>query len=694
MHWTTRERHSAHAEVELLHALLALAQQLQSNLDLDEVVRVIATAATETFGYDEAGVLVREKGDVLRTHAFVGGPSPDSESVRTGVPVESFEQLVAGRPRFGPGMLVKGDDPAWQRSGLQFLASHGDKARRDGWSEGDTLFVPFVDNVGELTGVLRLGVPHDQAPLKPEMLSLLDIFATHAAAALANAFEHRQLRKVTDELGVQLRIRRDVSDMTNLLFSELDLQILFEKSARALAKLVPFDAYGIGLPDDDPDSGGALEAVFTAPDPVDEGFFGVLIGEDALAKTVLRTGETSVAGFGEPEGPVFEGAGAEVGEIVAAPFKAGGRTSGLIAVGRRRSRVFSERERDLVQLFVNIVAIAVHNARMYREVEHLAISDGLTGVHNYRHFREALASEVSRADRYEETFCLLMMDLDHFKAVNDTVGHQQGDEVLKAVTDALRQCSRESDYIARYGGEEFVMILPRTPLREARVVAERIRSKVREIDAGSPALRVSMSIGVAAYPDHSPDMDAVLRSADAALLRAKSSGRNRVYLHGEVDDGVGIIDERWASLARRFSAAARLTEAESAGLVGALAATALVSRPPGPAGTAGGDVRAFPRAPWLAGSQDPGSLAAVALLYSTERWDGTGYPEGLTGEEIPRVARAYAICRDYLQVERQEPQTALRTLRARAGAELDPRLLQRLAQALDEPDMIAQAGYR
>jgi diguanylate cyclase (GGDEF)-like protein len=689
MHWKTKENHSTNAELELPHALLALAQQLQSSLDLDEVVRVIATAASDTFGYAETSVLVREKGDVLRMRAIVGDLS---SLVHAPIPLTSFEELVTGKHRVGPGILVEGNDSAWTRTGLEVLAARSSKGR---WSrdDGDTLFIPFIDNAGELTGVLRLGAPRDET-LKPQTLTPLEIFAAHAAAALANAREHQQLREVSDELAMQLRIRRDVSEMTNMLLSDLDPQAVFEKSARALAKLVPFDAFGIGLPNDDPGAEGAFEAVFTAPDPANEGFLGVLVGEDGLAQSVLDTGQTRVAGFGEPEGPRFDGACEEVGEIILAPLKVGGKSSGVIAVGRRRSRVFTERERELVQLFVNIATIAVHNARMYQEVEHLAISDGLTGVHNYRHFREALASEVSRADRYSETFCLLMMDLDHFKAVNDTVGHQQGDEVLKAVTNVLRQCSRESDYLARYGGEEFVMILPRTPLREARIVAERIRRKVREIDPGSPALKVSMSIGVAAYPDDSPDMDAVLRSADAALLRAKSSGRNRVYLHGEVDDGIGIIDERWASLARRFSATARLSEAESAGLVGALAATALISRPTGAAGIAGADARALPRAPWLAADSDPGSLASVALLYSTERWDGTGYPEGLTGDEIPKVARAYSVCRDYLQVERQEPGAALRTLRARAGTELDPRLVHRLSQALAEPDGLARAGTR
>ena len=135
---------------------------------------------------------------------------------------------------------------------------------------------------------------------------------------------------------------------------------------------------------------------------------------------------------------------------------------------------------------------------------------------------------MRRAERYGETFCLLMMDLDHFKAVNDTIGHQKGDEVLRAVSDVLRACSRESDYLARYGGDEFAIILPRTLLDEARTLAERIRAAVA--DSGHDTLRVTISIGVAAFPESAVDSDGVLGAADAALLLAKSHGRDRVCL--------------------------------------------------------------------------------------------------------------------------------------------------------------------
>ncbi len=223
-------------------------------------------------------------------------------------------------------------------------------------------------------------------------------------------------------------------------------------------------------------------------------------------------------------------------------------------------------------LFANLAAIAIQNARTYEAMQRQAISDGLTGIHNYRHFQESLKAEVSRAVRYDESFCLLMMDLDHFKTVNDTVGHQKGDDVLRAVANVLRNCSRDSDYLARYGGEEFVMILPRTALDEATTMAERIRTSVARLDAGHPELRVTMSIGISAFPDSAKDSDGVLGAADAALLRAKNGGRNRVCLFSDAAaTAAAEFEGDLAALGRRFAAFIGLSEAETAGLVTALA---------------------------------------------------------------------------------------------------------------------------
>ena len=184
-----------------------------------------------------------------------------------------------------------------------------------------------------------------------------------------------------------------------------------------------------------------------------------------LAGWVVRHDEAQLVNdmANDPRGVHIPGTGEDVPQAsIVVPLRVLGKVTGVLTLDRLGGRTFAEDDLEPVTLFANLAAIAIQNARTYEAMERQAISDGLTGIHNYRHFHESLKAEVSRAGRYGESFCLLMMDLDHFKAVNDTIGHQKGDDVLRAVSDVLRSCSRDSDYLARYGGEEFTMILPRT----------------------------------------------------------------------------------------------------------------------------------------------------------------------------------------------------------------------------------------
>jgi diguanylate cyclase (GGDEF)-like protein len=370
------------------------------------------------------------------------------------------------------------------------------------------------------------------------------------------------------------------------------------------------------------------------------------------------------------------------------PLQVMGEVSGVLTLDRLGGRTFDERELELARLFANQAAIAIQNARSYMEMELQAISDGLTGLHNHRHFQESLAAEVSRAGRYDEEFCLLMMDLDHFKSVNDTVGHQRGDEVLREVASVLRRCSRESDYLARYGGEEFTVILPRTTLTEARPVAQRICDQVREIEPGAQGVRVSMSIGVAAFPESARDKEALLGAADSALLRAKALGRDRVCTYGEREALAERESERrLATLGRDFARYVGLSDEEATGLAAALG----IVESRGAAGPAvevalGGETQS----PGL--QQRRGRITAVsrhsaaleALLYANERWDGAGYPEGLKGERIPRVARAFAVVRAYAL--RGGGEAARAHLRAGASREFDPRYVDRLLAFLKDTE--------
>ena len=165
-------------------------------------------------------------------------------------------------------------------------------------------------------------------------------------------------------------------------------------------------------------------------------------------------------------------------------------------------------------------------------LEKLALTDGLTQIHNRRHFQIRLSEEFRRAQRYDNPMALILADIDHFKAVNDTSGHVVGDQVLRKVASTFQACIRDTDTVARWGGEEFAVVLPQTHLAGALTVAERIRRDVSTLRLGpAQSVTVTTSLGVSSYPAaHVHTMDELVRAADEALYRAKRDGRNRVCL--------------------------------------------------------------------------------------------------------------------------------------------------------------------
>jgi diguanylate cyclase (GGDEF)-like protein len=383
---------------------------------------------------------------------------------------------------------------------------------------------------------------------------------------------------------------------------------------------------------------------------------------------------------------------------------------------------------QVLEIFANVTASALENARYGEELAAKAVSDGLTGLYNHRHFQETLAHEVERAGRYDLVFTLLMMDLDRFKAVNDRLGHPRGDRALQMVADVLRECARTTDFVGRYGGEEFVMILPGTTVQQALSLATRITEGVRAIVlAVDDPPRLSISIGMAEYPDCGRDRESLIAAADAALLFAKRSGRDMIADFSQVST-VELDAEGLEGLASRLekadietfealAAAVDLRDSSGPGRSGGVAAmaedlaTALqldaeqrdllhVAALVYDIGKLGVPVEVLNRQGRLSEDelvkvrQHPElgirllrSAAWIdalmpVVLYHHERWDGSGYPAGLEGEQIPFAARVIALCDAYLAMVTDRPyrramrrDEALEELRRGAGTQFDPRLV-------------------
>jgi diguanylate cyclase (GGDEF)-like protein len=218
--------------------------------------------------------------------------------------------------------------------------------------------------------------------------------------------------------------------------------------------------------------------------------------------------------------------------VMLAPMVADGCLIGcLVLVSTQRLALNQNQLRALAFLAAQGATAVVHS-RLNDQARERAITDGLTGLSDHRHFYEQLELELARAERYDLPLSLLLMDIDHFKLYNDRAGHRAGDHVLRRLGGILRAVARETDVVARYGGEEFAIILPHTGPVDALAFAERVHAEVgvEEFPRGEvqPGGHVSVSIGVASWPDHARSVETLVEAADQALYRAKRLGRDRV----------------------------------------------------------------------------------------------------------------------------------------------------------------------
>jgi diguanylate cyclase (GGDEF)-like protein len=366
------------------------------------------------------------------------------------------------------------------------------------------------------------------------------------------------------------------------------------------------------------------------------------------------------------------------------------------------------------------------------EATESARTDGLTGLANRRAFEELLAAEYARAQRSAGRFALLICDLDRFKQLNDTHGHQEGDRALERVGALLREQRRPSDGVARIGGEEFAIILPDVNEHGAYVFAERIRRRVAEVNAGHPG-NLTMSIGIATFPNQGTDKGSLMRNADQALYVAKEMGRDQCVLFNSatvetvsttadtrtVDPGgerhlttalalAEVLDIRDAGTAAHSQTVGRYAEgaARELGLpperaervryagivhdVGKIGVPDSILQKAGP--LTEDEYRAMQKHPEigarLLSGTDLNDISSWVLAHH-ERPDGKGYPYGLSGEQIPLEARILAVADAYEAMtndrvyRRALPiEDAQSQLTENAGSQFDARVVQAFLRAL------------
>lgn len=356
-----------------------------------------------------------------------------------------------------------------------------------------------------------------------------------------------------------------------------------------------------------------------------------------------------------------------------------------------------------------------------------ANTDSLTGLYNHRYYQERVRSEIKRAERYDRPMSVIMLDIDHFKSLNDTHGHPVGDTVLQELAKVLyTEARRDIDIITRYGGEEFALILPETELEGARTVAERIRLGVqRHVFEGKDGetMPVTISLGVAQFPIHSAEPEGLIMAADLAMYQSKSMGRNlttsfnrdiqsdkdndpyKLYLLLHATD-MGTIEAMAAAVdakSQRSPGYSRELVAHTVALAEQLGMSeeeqndiriATLLHDIGKLGISQeilnkedkltaeefAILRSHPVLGYAIIQKSPHLKSMLpGILSHHEWWDGNGYPEGLAGENIPRIARIIAVADSYYAMITEKPhrhamtaEEAIAEIKQFSGTQFDP----------------------
>jgi diguanylate cyclase (GGDEF)-like protein len=378
----------------------------------------------------------------------------------------------------------------------------------------------------------------DSREMKDIDLSFFSLLASQAAIAFESAFLYRKLEMASQRLEKQmhnLSILYDVGkalnfidDLTKLLTLILDRGIDIAESQKG--SLMLYDEKTDEL---------VVRVVRGIDKETEEK---ILSGE--IQCTKIRNGE-GVAGrvfyHGDPiiinktkEDPRFkESKESRVDNILCVPLKVYDESIGVINItNKKNGEYFTKDDLSIVTALANQAAVAINNARLYE----LAVTDSLTKLLIRRHFMQRLEDELRRSKRYQHKLSLVMVDLDNFKEINDTYGHQAGDRVLAEICKIFKKSVRTSDLVGRYGGDEFVFALPETDTTGARVFSERLRKRIEgtQIAFESFLIGRTVSIGIATYPDHTEDFSELIKLADVSLLKSKREGRNRTFSYNEI----------------------------------------------------------------------------------------------------------------------------------------------------------------
>jgi diguanylate cyclase (GGDEF)-like protein len=701
--------HDAHRRTQEYELLTQIGQAISSRLDQDEVLRTIHTELGQIFHTDNFYIAFQE-GDLIRFELEV--EDAQTLSKRSRKLENAFTEYVI---RTGQPLLIRSDlEKMRARLGVTYRPEHPAKC----------LCAAPILLGNKPAGVMVAMSKEREFVFEQRDLDVLMTAAGQVSVAVENARLFAEEQRRSRQLAF-------LNNISRTAISSDDPVHMLGQIVGEIQKNFSFDHIGIGLLDY-----GTKEIEIKAEAGATAHAMGkrIPIGIGILGR-VARTGERALVQNGV-EGQI----GAILPEsrsVLCIPITYGETLLGALNIESRNERAFSPQDVLILNTLADLLATALHNAFVFQKLQQQSITDGLTGIKTRRFFWEALSAEWKRASRSGRPFSVVLIDLDKFKEVNDSMGHFEGDLVLARVGRLLEQKSRQSNVVARYGGDEFIVLMPETGPEQAQVLAERLRQWIVQ-DPMLNEHHITGSFGVASFPTHGFSIEDIIRVADAGMYVSKRSGGNRVsaaeefaageefasqrqqisayiegflqrehngpehleelasmlvkFCGGEEDCNVPLLKESIEVLSRAaesrelrtsghgdlvaryteiLARALRLPPEETADLVyaarihdvGKIFVPERILNKPGPLTD---DefflVKMHARVgAEIAGIVPHSAMMRQAIEHHHQRFDGTGYPDGAKGEQIPLWARIIALADAYANMVTEQSIAAART---------------------------------
>src|SRR5579864_6609869 len=508
--------HDAHRRTKEYELLTEIGKAISSRLDQDEILRTIQVELGQIFDTTHFYIAFQEA-DEIRFELEVR----DNRVLpkRTRELRNAFTEYVI---RTGEPLLIRSDlEKTRARLGITHIPQRPAKC---------LIAAPIFFGGSKANGLMLAMHPEREFVFEQRDLDVLVTAAGQVSVAVENARLFAEEQRRSRQLAF-------LNNVSRTAISSDDPVHMLHQIATEIQKNFSFDHIGIGLLDK-----GTKEIEIKAEAGTTAHASGkrIPLGAGILGR-VARTGERALVQNALPGN--LTGVLPNSRAVLCIPVTYGESLLGVLNIESRSENAFSPQDVLILNTLADLLATALHNAFVFQKLQQQSITDGLTGIKTRRFFWEALSAEWKRASRSGRPFSVVLIDLDKFKEVNDTMGHFEGDLVLARVGRLLEQKSRQSNVVARYGGDEFIVLMPETGSEQAQVLAERLRQWI----ATDPMLsehKITGSFGVASFPMHGFSIEDIIRVADAGMYVSKRSGGNLVSTAQEFVEGQDFARQR------------------------------------------------------------------------------------------------------------------------------------------------------